>query len=306
MTTFDVIVVGAGPAGISAAVYAKRYNLNVMVMERNYIPGGKILYPHWIENYIGFPNGISGADLGDLFSRHLNNMEITIENSTCQSIKKSEEGFVIQNEKKESFSAKTVVLTQGTEERKLGIPGEEKFKGLGVSYCATCDAPFFKGKTIATIGGGDSALSETLYLSEFAEKLYLIHRRDSLRGAEFLGNKINNNPKIIPYFGYIPTEISGDQFVKQIEIQEISTMDKKNLLVDGVFIFAGYEPYTKFVEEKITLDEKGFIITNDSMETNIPGLLAAGDIRSKPLRQIITAVSDGAIAAYTIREILKG
>jgi thioredoxin reductase (NADPH) len=303
---FDVMIIGAGPAGISASVYAKRYNLDVMIMEKTYLPGGKILYPHWIENYIGFPNGISGSSLAELFSSHLQKMEIKVEVGTCTSIKKTTDGFVVVNQKNQTFMAKTVILTQGTDERMLGIPGEEKYKGLGVSYCATCDAPFFKGKTIATIGGGDSALSETLYLSEFAEKLYLIHRRDSLRGAEFLGDKIQANKKITPFFSFIATEILGDQFVQQIEIQNIITQEKKVLPVDGVFIFAGYEPHTGFVEEKLDLDEKGFIITNESMETNIPGLLAAGDIRSKSLRQIITAVSDGAVAAHTIREILKG
>jgi len=302
----DLIIIGAGPAGIAAAVYAKRYNLNLMIMEKTFSPGGKVLYPHWIENYIGFPDGLSGASLAEIFSAHLKKLEITIENTSCASLRKNEHGFTVMNQKNQSFESKFVILAQGTDERMLGIPGEEKFKGLGVSYCATCDAPFFKGKTIATIGGGDSALSETLYLSEFAKNLHLIHRRDSLRGAEMLGEKVMNTKNIIPHFGFTATEISGDGFVNQIEIQNITTKEKVLIPVDGVFIFAGYEPHTSFIKESIALDEKGFIVTNDSMETNIPGLLAAGDIRSKTLRQIITAVSDGATAAHSVRELSKG
>jgi thioredoxin reductase (NADPH) len=302
----DLIIIGAGPAGIAAAVYAKRYNLNLMIMEKTFTPGGKVLYPHWIENYIGFPEGLSGASLAEIFSTHLKKLEINIENTSCTSIRKNENGFIVMNHKNQSFESKFVILAQGTDERMLGIPGEEKYKGLGVSYCATCDAPFFKGKTIATIGGGDSALSETLYLSEFAKSLHLIHRRDSLRGAEMLGEKVMNKENIVPHFGYTATEISGDGFVNQIEIQNITTQEKIQIPVDGVFIFAGYEPHTSFILEPIALDEKGFIVTNDSMETNIPGLLAAGDIRSKTLRQIITAVSDGATAAHSVRELSKG
>lgn len=302
----DVIIVGAGPAGIAAAVYAKRYNLDLMIMEKTFSPGGKILYPHWIENYIGFPDGLSGASLAELFSSHLTKMNIKVENSTCSSIQKTEHGFLVVNHKNQPFESKCVILTQGTDERMLGIPGEEKFKGLGVSYCATCDAPFFKGKTIATIGGGDSALSETLYLSEFAKNLHLIHRRDSMRGAEMLGEKVMGTPNIITHLSSIAIEIKGQDFVNQLEIQNVITLEKSIIPVDGVFIFAGYEPNTKFIQTGISLDEKGFIITNERMETNVPGLYAAGDIRSKPLRQIITAVSDGATASHSIREFLKG
>lgn len=302
----DIAIIGAGPAGITAAVYAKRYNLDLMVFERNYVTGGKILYPHWIENYIGFPEGISGSGLAELFSNHLTKMDIKVEKNNIISIKKVENGFEIIDQKNQTYLSKTVILTQGTEERMLGIPGESKYKGLGVSYCATCDAPFFKGKTIATIGGGDSALSEALYLSEFADHLYLIHRREEIRGADFFAEKIKSNPKIKTYFGCVATQIIGDQYVNQIEIEQIANHEKVLLKVDGVFIFAGYEPCTNFVKEDIRLDSSGFIITDELMETNIKGLFAAGDIRKKSLRQIITAVSDGSIAAHSIREYLKG
>jgi len=303
---YDTIIIGAGPAGISASVYAKRYNLDFLLMEKNYISGGKILYPHWIENYIGFPKGISGSSLTDLFTEHLDILGIKKINAECVQIKKFGSYFEVQDQKMNIYQTKTIILARGTIERSLDIPGEEKFRGKGVSSCATCDAPFFKGKTIATIGGGDSALSETIYLSEYAGLVYLIHRRDTLRGAEILGAQISSNPKIKPYLGYVALEIIGDDFVEEITVQNILTKAETKLKVDGIFIFAGYEPKTDFIIDSVQLDDKGFIITNEDMQTSIPGLFAAGDIRSKHLRQIITAVSDGAIAAQSIREIIKG
>lgn len=303
---YDTIIIGSGPAGISASVYAKRYNLDFFVMEKNYIAGGKILYPHWIENYIGFPKGISGSSLADLFVEHEDLLGVKKIIAECVRIKKFGSYFETIDQKKNIYQSKTIILAQGTVERTLDIPGEEKYRGKGVSYCATCDAPFFKKKTIATIGGGDSALSETIYLSEFADLVYLIHRRDTLRGAEMLADQISNNQKIKTFLGYEPIEINGDDFVQNIIIRNNITKEETSLTVDGIFIFAGYEPKTDFIIDTILLDDKGFIITNEEMQTSVPGLYAAGDIRSKPLRQIITAVSDGAVAAHSIRELIKG
>ncbi len=302
----DVIIIGAGPAGVSAAVYAKRYNLEVLVIEKDMILGGKVLYPHWIENFIGIPEGISGVQLSEQLAKHLTLLDVSVINGQVASLQRENEVFKVVLASGTSYPSKTVILAHGTRERMLNIPGEIEYKGKGVSYCATCDAPFFKNKTIAVIGGGDSALAETLYLAEFASNIHLIHRRTELRGAELLSSKLLEHPKITPWLGYQATSISGNQ--EKLESIHMISNDQKNkkvLPVDGIFIFAGYEPDTHFISESLSLDEKGFIVTNEEMLTSLQGLYAAGDIRSKHLRQIITALSDGAIAAYSIREQLK-
>lgn len=304
---FDVIIAGAGPAGIAAAIYAKRYNLEVLLVEKEYILGGKVLYPHWIENFIGIPEGISGADLAEKLQAHLEFFKIPLKNALISTISKKDHTFTVSLSDHTELQAKAIILAQGTKERSLGIPGELEYKGRGVSYCATCDAPFFKHKTLAVIGGGNSALAETIYLAEFASKLHLVHRRQEFRGAEMLADQLLKNPIIQPHLGYSALEIKGDgQKVSSLLIENLGTKKQEELFLDGLFIFAGYEPDTSFLSIQAELDEAGFIKTNDNMETNIPGLYAAGDIRSKSLRQIITALSDGSIAAHTAREYIKG
>jgi thioredoxin reductase (NADPH) len=304
---FDVIIAGAGPAGIAAAIYAKRYNLEVLLIEKEYILGGKVLYPHWIENFIGIPEGISGANLADKLQAHLEFFKIPLKTALISSLTKKDHTFSIGLSDHTELQAKAIILAQGTKERSLGIPGELEYKGRGVSYCATCDAPFFKHKTLAVIGGGNSALAETIYLAEFAARLHLVHRRQEFRGAEMLADQLLKNPIIQPHLGYSALEIKGDgQKVSSLLIEHLDTKKQEELFLDGLFIFAGYEPDTSFLSLQVELDEAGFIKTNENMETNIPGLYAAGDIRSKNLRQIITALADGSIAAHTAREYIKG
>ena len=207
---FDVIIAGAGPAGIAAAIYAKRYNLEVLLVEKEYILGGKVLYPHWIENFIGIPEGISGADLAEKLQAHLEFFKIPLKNALISTISKKDHTFTVSLSDHTELQAKAIILAQGTKERSLGIPGELEYKGRGVSYCATCDAPFFKHKTLAVIGGGNSALAETIYLAEFASKLHLVHRRQEFRGAEMLADQLLKNPIIQPHLGYSALEIKGD------------------------------------------------------------------------------------------------
>jgi thioredoxin reductase (NADPH) len=304
---FDIIVAGAGPAGIAAAIYAKRYNLEVLIIEKEYILGGKVLYPHWIENFIGIPEGISGAGLSEKLQAHLEFFKIPLKNALIQSISKNDKTFTVSLSDASELQAKAIVLAQGTKERSLGIPGEKEYKGRGVSSCATCDAPFFKHKTLAVIGGGNSALAETIYLAEFASKLHLVHRRMEFRGAEILAEQLLKNPIIQPHLGFTALEIRGDgQKVSSLLIENLNTKKQEEVFLDGLFIFAGYEPDTSFLTFKTELDDAGFIKTNENMETGIPGLYAAGDIRSKSLRQIITALSDGSIAAHSARDYIKG
>lgn len=300
----DSVIIGAGPAGITAAVYAKRYNLHFEIVDKELITGGKVNYPHWIENFIGFPEGIKGSSLAEVFQKHLQVLNISSIQAKCENIVSSQEGFEVILSKGPSLLTKTVLVASGTVERRIGIPGEEQYMGKGVSTCATCDAPFFKGKTIAVIGGGDSALSETLYLAEFASKIILIHRRNEFRGAPSLISAIESNSAITVYKGTIPLSIQGEDFVKSVTIQHLDSKQQEELLVNGVFIFSGYEPKTDFISVPVDLDEQGFIKTDENMMTSHSGLFAAGDIRSKSLRQIVTATSDGAIAIHQIRNRL--
>jgi len=300
----DSVIIGAGPAGITAAVYAKRYNLHFEIIDKELITGGKVNYPHWIENFIGFPEGIKGSSLAEVFQKHLQILNISSIQAKCENIASTQEGFEVKLSKGPSLLTKTVLVASGTVERRIGIPGEEQYMGKGVSTCATCDAPFFKGKTIAVIGGGDSALSETLYLAEFASKIILIHRRNEFRGAPSLISAIEGNSAITVYKGAIPLSIQGEDFVKSLTIQHLDNQQQEELQVNGVFIFSGYEPKTDFIHFPIDLDEQGFIKTDENMMTSHSGLFAAGDIRSKSLRQIVTATSDGAVAIHQIRNRL--
>lgn len=300
----DTFIIGAGPAGITAAVYAKRYNLSFEIMDKEPIVGGKVNYPHWIENFIGYPEGIKGSSLAEVFYQHLHVLEIKPIQASCEKILKSRNGYEVVTNKGNTYQSKTVVIATGTVDKKLGIPGEETFIGKGISTCATCDAPFFKQKTIAVIGGGDSALAETLYLSEFASKIFLIHRREEFRGVPSLVTAIEENSAIQIYKGYIPVSVQGEQFVQSITIQNKLTNQLETLDVNGVFVFSGYVPKTDFISFPLDLDEQGFIKTDGEMKTSENGIYAVGDIQSKALRQIVTATSDGANAIHSIRNLL--
>lgn len=302
---FDCIIVGSGPAGIAASIYAKRYNLDLFLTDKNSLPGGKTTIPHSIENIIGFPGGISGYELSERLSNQLNNLEIKVNNIDFKILNHDGLNFTLETSDSKKYSSRTVIIATGTDEKELGIKGEKEYKGKGVSYCATCDAPFFKNKIVSVIGGGDTSLSESLYLSEFARKVVIIYRRENLRGAEILQNRIKQKKNIEIVLNSTPFEVNGDEFVKEIRLKNLLTNAESSLDVDGVFIFAGYKPNNSLVVNLVKLDNDGYIMTDESMSTGIEGLYAAGDIRSKSLRQIVTAISDGAIAAHSIRNFLK-
>lgn len=303
MELFDLAIVGAGPAGVTAYLYARRSLLKVVLIDKIGI-GGQLLLTDLIENYPGFPEGITGFELSELFKRHIETLGLNFKQGEVKKIKKKDNIFNLYFDNGEVLSSKTVLLAIGATHRKLNIPGEKEFTGKGVSYCATCDGPFFKDKVVAVVGGGNTALQEALYLTKFVKKIYLIHRRDAFRATKILQERVFKEEKIEILWNSVVTEIKGKEQVEEIEIFNKKSKEKKPLKVSGIFIFIGYEPTTAWLKDLIELDEDGFIVTDDEMRTSLPGVWAAGDCRSKIGRQIVIACGEGATAAISIENYL--
>lgn len=301
METKDVVIIGGGVAGLSAGMYAARYGMDSAVIDAG--GGGQALEIYNLENYPGVFPEVSGSDFLESLKKQAEAFGAKIIYSEVQSIDKKGNLFFIKTSKAE-FEAKTVIYATGAAHSKLGIPGEEKFAGAGVSYCAVCDGPFFKNKNVAVIGGGDSACAEALYLAGIASHVDLIHRRNELRATKSIAERIFADEKITVHFNSVATEIAGDKRVSAVNVENIETKKTEKIEVDGVFIFVGMEPRTSLLET-LKKDENGYIVTNDSMETSVPGLYVAGDVRSKPLRQIVTAAGDGAVAAVSAAKYVK-
>ncbi len=297
MKTCDAAVIGGGPAGLTAALYLARSGVQVALVEK-LSPGGQVLMTEVIENYPGFPKGIKGYELADTFAEHLASYELQRLSDEVRSITPKDGGYELLVGEEQLF-AKTVVLCTGARYKHLGIPGEDMYSGRGVSYCALCDGNFFKGKSVAVIGGGNSALEESLYLARIVDKLTLIHRRDEFRGCKCYQNKCETNPKISIQLSTVVEEIKGDPFkgVTGVTLKDLKSGAQRDLPVDGVFIFVGFEPVCSFIPEGVERDKAGFVITDCEMRTSLPGFFAAGDVRSKNCRQVATAVGDGATAA---------
>jgi thioredoxin reductase (NADPH) len=294
---YDLVIIGGGPAGLAAGLYAARARLKVILVEK-IVAGGQILISDWIENYPGFPEGLSGLDLAQRFSEQAQKFGLQIENNAVVSVDLSDPvKTIVLNDR--TVTTHTIIVATGASPKKLGVPGEETFYGRGVSSCATCDAPFFKDRIVAAVGGGDTAVKESLFLTKFVEKVYLIHRRDQLRAEMILQEQALANEKIEIIWDSVLTGIGGLTNVENITVQNVKTKEEKTLSVDGCFIWVGEIPNTKFLADGVKLDEKGFIEANLNMETSVPGVFAAGDVRNTPLRQIATAVGDGAVAAFS-------
>lgn len=300
---YDLVIIGAGPAGLTAGLYAARSRLNVLLLER-LAPGGQVLTTDWVENYPGFPEGISGFELMDKMKNQAEHFDLPIRMEEVVGLEfHQDKKMVITHE--ERIEAKALILTFGATPKKLGIEGEELLIGKGVSYCATCDGPFYRDQEVAVIGGGDTALEEALFLTRFASRIHLVHRRDELRGVKLLQDRAKAEEKIEFIWDTVPLRILGERGVEGIEIKNVKTGEIGRKKVQGVFVFIGTQPNAEVINGVVKQDENGFVITNEKMETSIPGVFAAGDIRSKALRQVSTAVGDGANAAFFAERYLE-
>ena len=300
---YDVIIIGGGPAGMSAAIYSSRARLKTLIIEKAGC-GGQIAITDHLENYPGFETGINGFELAVKMQTQATTFgsEITYGEVLSVEVEGNIKKVVLQDK---VFETKTIIIASGAAFKKLNVPGEEEFIGKGVSYCATCDGPFFRNKEIAVVGGGDSALQEALYLTKFASKVNLIHRRNEFRAAKILQEKVLANEKITVILDSVVEEICGTQMLDSLKVKNVKTGSVINLAVNGVFLFVGWQPNTKFLENsKINLDS-GYIVTDENMRTNIDGVFACGDVRKKQLRQVVTAASDGAISAISAQHYIE-
>lgn len=294
---YDLIIIGSGPAGLSAAVYGKRAGLNLLVVEKAPMSGGQVLNTYEVDNYLGMP-GMNGFDMGMQFRAHADRLGVEFKEGTVTAIEDKGDGKLVIMDG-ETLEAKTVILATGAEHARLNVLGEEKLTGMGVSYCATCDGAFFRGKTVAVVGGGDVALEDAIYLARTCEKVYLIHRRDELRGAEVLQQELKALPNVEFLYSFVVTEIQGENAVENLRVRNLKTEEESDLTVAGVFVAVGIRPDTGLIQGMAECDESGYALAGEDCATNVPGLYVAGDIRRKPIRQIVTAVADGANAAVS-------
>lgn len=313
---YDLIIIGSGPAGLSAAVYAKRAGLNTMVLEKSAMSGGQVLTTYEVDNYLGLP-GINGFDLGMKFREHADNMGVEFVEAEVTGLKREEipeptQSELLASERKrrvihriktgkEEYETKAVLIATGASHSKLGIPGEEKLTGMGVSYCATCDGAFFRNRTVAVIGGGDVAVEDAIFLARTSKKVYLLHRRSELRAAKILQENLMRLDNVEILWDTVAEEIKGEEQVDGLITRNVVSGEKKELEVDGVFIAVGIHPNTELFRDTVECDDKGYIIADEDGATDVPGIFTAGDVRTKKLRQIITAVSDGANAVTSIQ-----
>lgn len=298
--TYDVGIIGSGPAGLSAAIYAKRANLSAVVIEKEYEGTGQIAESGQVDNYLGLP-GISGYDLGEQFREHAVKLGVSFLEQEVTEIKKEDSAvFTIIFEDGSSVETKTVIYAAGATPRRANIPGEQEYSGKGVSYCAICDGSFYRGKKVAVLGGGDTALDDAVYLADLAEQVYVIHRRKEFRGAATTVEKLRKKENVTFVLEHQVKEITGAEKVNGVVLENGTA-----IAVDGVFVAYGSVPQTNLVKELVILDAAGYVKAEETGETSLAGLYVAGDARTKKLRQVVTAVSDGANAATAVVEYLK-
>jgi len=301
---YDVVIIGGGPAGLSAGIYAARARLASLLVERGAV-GGQIINTEWVENYPGFFEGISGVDLTEAMHQQATKFGLETVNAEVTGVEVNGKTKLVKTSQGD-FNTKAVIVASGSERQKLGIPGEAEYTGKGVSYCATCDAAFFRDKPVAVVGGGNAAVTEALQLSKFASKITVIHRRNELRAIRILQEKALAEPKIEFLWDSVVEEIKGETFVNRIKVRNVKTKKESVLDVSGVFMAIGFKPNTDYLRDVLELDKIGAIVTSDKMETSVPGVFAAGDIRSGSIRQVIAAAGDGAVAAINAEKYITG
>ncbi|MDD5680313.1 MAG: thioredoxin-disulfide reductase [Candidatus Omnitrophica bacterium] len=310
---YDIIIIGGGPAGLTTGLYARRAEMKVVLIER-YLPGGQVLLTERVENYPGFPDGITGGELAERMKEQACKAGLAIDQDNVVDLKEEKhkdalKTFRIITESGREYNTLSLIYATGATWKHLGVPGEEKFAGRGVSYCATCDGPMFRNKKIVVVGGGDKAVEEGLYLTKFASEVTLVHRRDRLRATKILQSKLNKNNRMKLCLNSIVTAIEGVKAVSSVKVKAVPGGAEKDIPCQGVFIFVGIEPNNFLLKSRVKTDENGYIVTDNEMRTSTEGIFACGDVRKKPLQQIVVATGEGAEAAISAQkyvENLKG
>lgn len=300
---YDVIVIGTGPAGLAAAIYGTRAKLNMLVLEQNFMSGGQVVNTYEVDNYPGLP-GISGMDLSLKFREHAEKLGMEFLRAKVNKITVGENGIKTVEAENQTYETKTVILATGAHHRLLNVPGEESLSGMGVSYCATCDGAFYKGSDVAVIGGGDVAVEDAIFLARGCRKVYVVHRRNELRAAKSLQEKLFSLPNVEMVWDSAVESIEGEEQVEAVRLKQLKDGSSRTLQVDGVFVAVGITPDSDLLKGIAEMDENGYIVADETCETSVPGIYAAGDVRKKPLRQIITAAADGANAITSAERYL--
>jgi len=301
MNDYDVTIIGGGPAGLTAGLYAARAGLKSLLVEQGTF-GGQIVNARLVENYPGFPEGISGPELGEFMRRQATKYGLETLTTEVTGVRTGNAHEVSTSEG--NIQTAAIIIAAGAEYRKLGVAGEERLSGHGVSYCATCDGFFFRDREVAVVGGGDTAITDALELAQHCSKVYIIHRRDQLRATKAMQEKAFSQPKIELVWNMVVHEIAGDRMVRNVRLRNVKTGQSSDLEVDGIFVAVGLKPNSQAFSQLVPLDEAGFIVTDELMRTSAPGIFAAGDIRHNSFRQVITAAGDGAAAASSAFKFL--
>jgi len=301
---YDLIIIGGGAAGLTAGIYGVRSKLKTLLLEKLPLMGGQIVYSEKVENYPGFPEGISGVDLTALMEAQARGLGLEIK--TGEVIGVNDDGDI----KRvlcdgEEYLCRAIIIATGAFPNRLGVAEEERFIGKGISFCGTCDGFFFKDLEVIVVGGGDTAIDEALYLTRYVKKVYIVHRRNALRATKISQERAFKNDKIEFIWDTVVAKVEGDKSVEKVILKNVKTGTTWEKPISGIFVFVGIKPNTAFLHETVVLDEQGFIVTNEALETSVPGIFAAGDVRKKILRQLSTAVGDGATAAFAVEKYLE-
>jgi thioredoxin reductase (NADPH) len=300
----DLVILGAGPAGLTAGIYAARARIPLLILEKA-VPGGQMAATEMVDNYPGFSEPVYGFELAQKMEAHAKKFGAEIAYGEVNRVEPTPDGFALTTESGKTLTCRALIVATGASPVKLGIPGEKELAGKGVSYCAVCDGPFFRDVELAVIGGGDSAVEEAIYLTRFAKKVHVIHRRDTFRAVREIQEKAFSEPKIVVHWNTAPVAILGEKEVTGLRVRSVADGTEQDLPVGGVFFYVGLKPNAANLLELVKTDARGFIITDEKMGSSVPGVFAAGDVRCKVLRQISTAVGDGALAAYSAQQYLE-